>query len=122
MFSCGKSLALRFRSLVRWAKGVSGEAQSALFSRQAAWRPGAFVDKLCQRRSVHARCWGFFMVERGLGVYVPKARPTKFVVGGKGLRFLLLVHSVVPTRAVLASKTRTHGPVWIDDGKELLRH
>ena len=28
---------------MRWAKGVSGEVQSALFGRQAAWRPGAFV-------------------------------------------------------------------------------
>ena len=63
MLFCGKSWsssseALRLRSSVRWAEGASAEVQSALFGRQAAWRPGAFVDKLCQRRSVHARCWG----------------------------------------------------------------
>ena len=112
MFFCGKSWsssseALRLRS-------------SALFGRQAAWRRGAFVDKLCQRRSVHLSCSSWRL--SGLGVYAPKARSTKFVVDGKGLQFLVLVHSVVPTRAVLASETRTHGPVWIDDGKELLRH
>ena len=54
MFSCGKS----------WSSSSEALRLRALFSRQAAWQPGAFVDKLCQRRSVHARCWGSFMVER----------------------------------------------------------
>ena len=63
---CGKSWsssseALRLRS-------------SALFGRQAAWRPGAFVDKLCQRRSVHLSCSSWRL--SGLGVYAPKARST----------------------------------------------
>ena len=63
---CGKSWsssseALRLRS-------------SALFGRQAAWRPGAFVDKLCQRRSVHFSCPSWRL--SGLGVYAPNARST----------------------------------------------
>ena len=63
---CGKSWsssseALRLRS-------------SALSGRQAAWRPGAFVDKLCQRRSVHFSCPSWRL--SGLGVYAPNARST----------------------------------------------
>ena len=64
MFFRGKSWSSLFEDLRL--------RSSALFGRQAAWRPGAFVDKLCQRRSVHLSCSSWRL--SGLGVYAPKAR------------------------------------------------
>ena len=137
MFFGGKSWspsseALGLRSSVRWAEGASGEVQSVLFGRQAAWRPGAFVDKLCWRRSEHSPLlrdlpWSEVKTQRARRVRARRhAQQIPCLWQGSavlvGLRLPPLVHSAVPTRAVLASETRTHGPVWIDDGKELLRH
>ena len=62
------------------------------------------------------------MVERGLGVYVPKARSTNSLSMARVCDSCCWSIQLFPRGQCSPVRRALMGLVWIDDGKELLRH